>query len=429
MTLLKLVDAGWGISADRVLGPWNLALDPQQWHVVTGPSGHGKSSLVYRILNSDADMQRARGTVEWCGQPLAGGSAKHGDWLRRQVGYVCQEAMACLPSGLRLKEIVTLLAPTAAISFLRLACDELSLPPWELLGERYPFELSGGQRQRFCLSLALAKQPALLLLDEPSSALDAELSRRLPELVRRLAPQAAAIWVTHDRVLLEALGQDGTAATASAEIVHTHAETEVLCELRELAPVAAGRVLCQPISMQIHRSQVTVLMGRSGVGKSSLALLIAGLTDAHVGEIVWHGKRPRVGDRRVQLLFQDSYSCFTPHLKLGLQLEEAAADISYAQICATLEKLAIEPQLIEKLPHQVSGGELQRIALARALLAEPELLICDEPTSALDDKNAALISALLLDTAKRKQLAILVITHDLEWIKYHCQQILELRHS
>lgn len=428
MTLLNLVDAAWQTPHHRVLGPWNLTLQAQQWHVITGPSGQGKSALIQRILNIAPSGWHGSGSVYWRGQPIAAGSPQHASWLREQIGYLCQESMACLPTGMRLQEIAPLFAPTATDATIRQACHALALPAWEQLRRRYPFELSGGQKQRFCLALVLAKQPALLLLDEPSSALDEGLSRQLPEIVRRLAPAAAAIWISHDAALLAALQQPVADTTPYTQRYASDDGIE-LCELCEVAPLINGKAICAPVSLKLYRSQLAVIMGRSGIGKSSLALLLAGLGKAHSGRIVWQGPTPKVGDRRVQLLFQDSYSYFTPQLKLGIQLREVAPKLPETYLHETLTPLGIDLDLLERLPHQVSGGQLQRLALARALLAEPQLLICDEPTAALDAENSLRVAALLHAEAQRRKLAVLIITHDHNWIRPYCHQMVRLHEA
>lgn len=331
---------------------------------------------------------------------------------------------------------------------------------------RFPHELSGGEQQRAALALALSRRPSLLLIDEPTSALDAIARGEVIALLHqvRAATDAAIVIVTHDLDVARAVAD-------SAVVVHEgrsvesgapqtlwsqpqHAATRALVDAWPRLPSAESTtgataetpgdvLLCGERLALVHqrRDHVAVtaladasivvrsrervaIVGRSGSGKSSLARVIVGLDAPTAGRVTLRGAAlptapARDWRRQVQWLMQDAGRSLDPRLTIGASLAEARrahglrADGDHARIDAALDEVGLAATLSERFPHELSSGQQQRAALARALLLEPECLILDEPVTALDPVSTAQIVALLDRIWTTRRLALVTITHDL----------------
>ena len=196
--------------------------------------------------------------------------------------------------------------------------------------------------------------------------------------------------------------------------------------------------LLHDVSLEIKAGEAVALMGGSGSGKSTLARILLRLLPCDCGKIYFQGqditkvtgKDLSVFRRNVQFISQRPESFLDPRQTLGCSLKEAFTvfNLSYDEdkIKAMLDLVKLNAELLQRYPHQVSGGEIQRICLVRALLLEPKLLVLDEPTSMLDISVQAQILHLLRDIRKEKQLAYLFITHDKQLAKWLCDRVLHI---
>jgi ABC-type glutathione transport system ATPase component len=191
------------------------------------------------------------------------------------------------------------------------------------------------------------------------------------------------------------------------------------------------------VDLQLARGEVLGLVGESGSGKSTLGKLILGLHDKTAGEVFFRGERlpDRYGKRdfqrharHMQMVFQDPYTTFNPRLTVGeslaepLRLQGRRADID-ARVAHWLQRVGLDPAMAGRWPHEFSGGQRQRLGIARALIAEPELLICDEPVSALDVSVQAQVINLLVELRRELGLAMIFITHDLGIVRFIADRI------
>jgi peptide/nickel transport system ATP-binding protein len=365
----------------------------------------------------------------------------------------------------------------------------LDLPDPERIGRRYPHEVSGGQLQRFMIAMGLIEGPELIVCDEPTSSLDVttqvEVLKALSAAIREEG--TAALFVSHDLAVVAQIADriivmhDGRIVEqgATAEILHAPREpyTRALVAAcrrwsaggtsqppLERAPPAAAPLLratgvvagfgpraanglpatiaVDKVELAVARGQVVAVIGESGSGKSTLAQVIAGLHLPVEGEI-WL-ENTRLGSavarrnleqrRRIQVIFQMADTALNPRHSIGRILGRALkffSDQPHAErrrrIDELLAMVKLRPEYARRWPGQLSGGEKQRVNLARALAAEPDVLICDEITSALDTIVAAAIVRLIEDLRDRLGLAIVFISHDLATVATLAERISVMR--
>lgn len=355
----------------------------------------------------------------------------------------------------------------------------------------YPHQLSGGQRQRAMMAMALASEPKLLLADEPTTALDASLRRQMLELLSHLQARTgmAVLLITHDLALVKHFAQNiavmekghlverGECAQVFACPEHAYTrkllaskpdrrglvaepsqEAPALLQARQLRvqyPMALpglrgwfsqGRFeALQGANFKLRTGMTLGVMGESGSGKTSLAQAVLGLIpyegQLDFGGQLWHGRpdADRPLRRRVQVVFQDPFGSLSPRRTVGeivaegLQLHcpQLSAQQVLQRVLTTLTEVGLTPEafpgLLSRYPHAFSGGQRQRLALARALVIEPELLVLDEPTSALDVTVQQQILTLLQDIQQRRGVAYLLITHDLDVLQAMAHEVLVLQ--
>ena len=356
----------------------------------------------------------------------------------------------------------------------------------------YPHQLSGGQRQRAMMAMALASEPKLLLADEPTTALDASLRLQMLQLLSDLQQKTgmAVLLITHDLALVRHFA-DRIAVMEKGHLVEQGALQQVFSKpqhpytqkLLDSRPSRDGLALASPIATPLlvakglqvrypmavpgfrgwfqkhdftalHGADFSIspgttlgIMGESGSGKSSLAQAVLGLIpfegELSFGGQTWHGVpgRDKALRQRVQVVFQDPYGSLSPRMTVGeivsegLRLHQAQMpepDIE-ARVLATLAEVGLSradfPDLLNRYPHAFSGGQRQRIALARALVVDPELLVLDEPTSALDVTVQKQILKLLQALQKNRQMAYLMITHDIDVLRAMAHWVMVLQNG
>ncbi len=455
-------------TGQRLLGPLDLDLVPGQCLGVVGESGAGKSLATLALLGLLPPNLHAQGTLRVDGRELGLGSREHAAQRGRLLAWVPQDALAALHPlrriGAQLHEVLR--HAGVASNVLRAQAMQL-LERVELANAaellvRFPHQLSGGQRQRVCIAMALASRPRALLADEPTSALDARVGRGILDLLDTLRRDLglAVLLVSHDLPLVASLAQrvlvlhrgrcveDGPSARvfAAPQADYTRAllaadrldpappvpPGAVLLQARELAvryPHAACDALA-PTTLELRRGHCLALVGESGSGKSTLARallrLLRGPTRGRITldgiEIATLGARAlRPLRRRIGVVFQDPFASLDPRLSAARIVAEPLrihrmgdAAQRRARAVALLQAVGLDAGVADRYPHQFSGGQCQRIAIARALATDPELLVCDEAVSALDARSRAAILRLLAELKIQRGVAVLFITHDFD---------------
>ena len=459
--------------ADRALAVDGVSLTVSAGEIVcvVGESGSGKSVMAGAILGLLPRGLRPSGAIGFEGADLLRATPAAMRAVRgARIGMVFQEPMTALNPVMRVGEQVAEvfrvhgLAPGNRVAAL---LEAVGLPDPGRLLRAYPHTLSGGQRQRVVIAMALALEPALLIADEPTTALDVTTQKQVLALIRDVQRRRGmgVLFITHDfgvvaeiadRVAVMRHGvvvEQGAAADVLARPQHPYTQALIAAvpgasrtpRLPVTAPLllrltdvgrAFGTVQAvDGVSLDIRRGETLGVVGESGSGKSTLARCVVGLVPADRGSIVYDGTElrglSRAGwapmRRRIGMVFQDPFASLNPRRTVGAIVAEGlrahrVPDLD-ARVAALLARVHLDPGAARRYPHEFSGGQRQRIGIARALALEPELLIADEPVSALDVSVQAGILALLEELRMELGLAMLFITHDLRVAAQVCDRV------
>ncbi|WP_093304106.1 ABC transporter ATP-binding protein [Variovorax sp. NFACC27] len=477
--------------ADRELAVRGASLQllPGQTLCVVGESGSGKSMIANAIMGllPRPLVEPVAGRILFDGQDLLQLDEAQLRTLRgRRIGMVFQEPMTALNPVMRIGEQVAevfdahvKLSAAQKRQRILAALADVGLPEPEVLIDSYPFRLSGGQRQRVMIACALVLEPALLICDEPTTALDVTTQAQILKLIRELQQRkgTAVLFITHDfgvvseiadQVVVMQTGEvveSGPAAAVLARPQHAYTRkliaaipngqvrapaeerpVEHVLQVQELRKTyvtggglfSKGRRVeaAKGLSFELRRGETLGLVGESGSGKSTVGRCIVGLAPFDSGRVLFKGRALQSGAQfraqsqgKIQMVFQDPYASLNPRHRIGPAIAAGpiAQGVPKAQAMARamelLELVGLKPDAAERFPHEFSGGQRQRIGIARALAMEPQLLVADEPVSALDVSVQAQVLKLFAEVRERFQLAMVFITHDLRVAGEMCDHI------
>ncbi|KFX29280.1 ABC transporter ATP-binding protein [Ralstonia solanacearum] len=472
----------------------SFAIQPGEVLALIGESGSGKTTTALALMGYARQ-----------GCSIAGGSVRIGEVdvlhldparqraLRgRTVAYIAQSAAASFnPSRTIMDQVVepacihgTMKRAEAQAKAVQLF-HELALPDPDTIGERYPHQVSGGQLQRLMAAMALITDPDLVILDEPTTALDVTTQIEVLRAFRRVVRErrATAVYVSHDLAVVAQMadhilvlrGGQMQELNPTAHILATpdhdytrsllaaarptarpaqrcKGEGELLLDVRELAagygPVdAKGRpatLILEDINFKLYRGQAIGVIGESGSGKTTLARAIAGLIAPSHGTMMFadHALQPLLANRtrdelrRIQIVFQMADTALNPSqtieriLARPLQFYKGLkGEALQRRIRELLDLVRLPHTVAQRLPGGLSGGQKQRVNLARALAAEPDLILCDEVTSALDTVVGAAVLDLMADLRRELGVSYLFISHDLHTVSAVCDEIVVMQHG
>ena len=458
---------------------------------IVGESGSGKTMAARAVIGLlPQAIRRSAGRIDFEGQDLAALAPGALRRVRgRRIGMVFQEPMTSLNPALtigrqldeglayqtslnaaeRRERIVAMLARIG----LRDGAARLSA---------YPHEFSGGMRQRIMIASAMLMRPALLIADEPTTALDAVIQREVAQLMLDLTREqgAAAIVISHDLAMVAEFAQR-VIVMERGRIVETGSSEEILLnprhpytrrlldalprraparsvarapvpvlEVRDLVVDFPGRhgmffrksapkQAVRGISLQVMPGETVALVGASGSGKTTVGRAIVGLVAPSSGEVLFQGRPIASLDdsaRRAwrfgcQMVFQDPYGSLDPRMRVAELVGEAlralpSLDTSAraARVRHTLAEVGLDPSFGERFPHELSGGQRQRVAIARAIVREPAFVVADEPVSALDMTVQKQILALIRALQDKLGFACLFVSHDLGAVEQVADRVL-----
>jgi peptide/nickel transport system ATP-binding protein len=500
MSLLKVdhLEVSFRLSEGRrvqAVQDLSFEIDTQRILGIVGESGSGKSVTAMSLLRLLPRNAQIQGRVQFAGRNLLELPERDLRRVRgRDIGMIFQDPGSALNPvlsiGQQLLEPLQLhlkLSRAKAREKALALLEEVGIPEPRARLKAYPHELSGGQQQRVMIAMALACEPALLIADEPTTALDVTVQRQIIDLLLQLHRQRkmSLLFISHD---LNLVGQiaDEVLVMRSGEMqecgvtqrvfnapsndytrqllaarpqLQLHRPTRALpermiLEVQQLNKVYRLRsglwqrknlVAVQDVSFQVRQGSTLGIVGESGSGKTTTALMLLGLVPASSGRVLLDGKNLltqsglewRKLRKRLQVVFQNPYASLNPRFSIAQTLTEpmqihglgTSRQACEHKAAALLQRVGLESSALGQYPHEFSGGQRQRIALARALAVEPEIIVFDEAVSALDVSVQADILKLLRDLQQERGLTYLFISHDLAVVSSLADDLLVLQNG
>ncbi len=483
--LLSVQDLSLTIGNDQLLK--NVCFDIQEGEIfaLVGESGSGKSLTSLAIMRLLPEViSVSSGDILLKEKSLFALSEYEMQKIRgKSIAMIFQEPMSALNPvmtvGEQVAEVIKIhlgLKKEAVKAKVISLFKEVALKDPETRYSWYPHQLSGGQKQRVMIAMALACEPALLIADEPTTALDVTIQAQVLELLKSIrdARGLSILFITHDMAVVSQMA-DRIAVMKEGEILeqaerkeffenpeHPYTQAllrdamaekeerskaiskDVLLEVEDLKvyfPVKKGifqRTVgyvqaVDGVNFSIPRGKTLALVGESGSGKSTIGKAILSLVPVTSGSVKFEDQdlvslkeeRLKPYRQKIQVVFQDPFSALNPRMTIGAIIREGMVSLGVGSgkrseqntyIKDLLVKVDLDEGFIDRYPHEFSGGQRQRIGIARALAVKPELIICDEPTSALDVSVRVQVLKLLKKLQDETGVSYLFITHDLSII-------------
>ena len=472
----------------------NYEVYPGKTLAIVGESGSGKSSSSMGLMGLLASNARISGTVEVKGvDMLSATPATVRKYRGKEVAYIFQEPMTALNPvytiGFQIVETLRVhfnMNPAAAKERAIELLTLVDIPNPAASFDKYPHQLSGGQKQRAMIAVALACDPALLIADEPTTALDVTVQAEILDLMRDLRTKlnSGILLITHDMGVVADMADEilvmkdgftvehGTADEIFNAPKHPYTQ-QLLASVPKLGsapsrpqvptksvePVLAlkgvvieypkrGRVpafvAAKDINLEIYPGEILGLVGESGSGKTTIGRAAIGLIPVKSGSIMVagneiagaNGKELQAIRRHTGIVFQDPASSLNPRLPLGESIGEPLFLAKVAKgaeldrmVEDLLDRVELPRSYRNRYPHELSGGQRQRVGIARALALSPDILIADEPTSALDVSIQARFLDLLQELQEKLKFACLFISHDIAVVEILAHRIAVMQHG
>ena len=483
-----------GEQLHRVVDEVSLRVEAGETLALVGESGSGKSVTALSVMRllPPSTVAWPGGEILFNGEDLLRASEQRLRGIRgNQIAMIFQEPMVSLNPlhtvEKQLYEVLSLhrgMRPAAARGEILSVLDRVGIRQPAARLHDFPHQLSGGERQRVMIAMALLTRPALLIADEPTTALDVTVQAQILTLLRELQREfnMGMLFITHnlnivrqlaDSVSVMRLGkvvEQNRCRTLLSQPQHPYTQQLLAAEpegrplplpadapvilrvdqLRVSFPLRRGLFRRQvgekralsALSFTLRRGESLGLVGESGSGKSTTGLALLRLIEA--GGEVWFDDQPLHQlsrrqllplRRRIQVVFQDPNSSLNPRMTvqqiiaegLAVHQPELTAQQQEQRVIAVMQEVGLDVESRHRYPAEFSGGQRQRIAIARALILEPEMLVLDEPTSSLDRTVQKQILTLLRRLQQQRQLSYLFISHDLEVVRALCHQLIVLR--
>lgn len=448
--------------------PISLSIKKGQNLTILGETGSGKSLLAQAVMGALPKGLTVKGQILINGKTLHDGQ---GELDEHQFAKLWGRDLTMLP-----QEPVRSLDPTMTVfrqiweslHFVKRtdnsAAKDATLRTLEQLSlahakDYYPHELSGGMAQRASFASATVSGAYMVIADEPTKGLDHTNKIAVVDMLAQVAKQGGCLLtITHDIEVANRLSGDNDllmvmkkgklleqgqatdvlqnpksdyakelmsanpATWTKADI--TPADTPLLT-LKDVAISRGNKELFSGLNITLHTGQAVGLIGDSGIGKSSLGDAICGLITPSKGNMTWHTKPKR---HQVLKLYQDPPSAFAQNITLGTLIDDVVKrhNLDKSQIAPLMEALQLHPDLLHRTSESVSGGELQRIAIMRALMMKPVLLFADEVTNRLDPITQKTTLDLLTHACRTQNCTLVMVSHDHDLTRYYCDTVVDL---
>jgi peptide/nickel transport system ATP-binding protein len=476
---------------DRAHAVAHISFDVPPGKIVCllGESGSGKSVIANAVMGLlPPGLVPVRGVIELQGENLLAAPQGRLRALRGPaMAMVFQEPMTALnpvmTCGAQVDEMLAQHVHMGAAERrqkILAIMARVRLPEPERIYASYPHQLSGGQRQRIVIAMALILKPALLICDEPTTALDVTTQAEILRLILELQTESgtAVLFITHDFGVVAEIADEVVVLQLGAMIekgdkmavltAPREPDTKMLLDavpelsaprrppVAEAYPLLNAVKICKTyvtgswpgkrrtvnaardVTLEVRPGETVGIVGESGSGKSTVARCIARLIDPTSGDIFADGRSVAHATgralspfrRTVQVIFQDPYRSLNPRQTVGASIVEGPVnfgtphDQAWARAEELMHLVRLSPDALRRYPSEFSGGQRQRISIARALACEPKVLIADEAVSALDVSVQAQILRLLDEIQQRLKIGILFITHDLRVASQICDSVL-----
>ena len=478
MSLLEVSGLGIRYGTTEVVAGLSFSVEPGESLGLVGESGSGKTQTALAILGLLPAAATTRGSIHFDGIELLAANEDEMNVLRAlRISIVFQDPLQALNPYLRIGQQIRRILLQHELARGREANDRVvdmlarvGLPDAERQFGAYPHQLSGGMRQRAMIASALITEPDLLIADEPTTALDVTVQAQILELLASIRKDTALLLITHDLGIVAGhcertlvIEQGGLVEEGPTRQVFAAPQSQHMAQLLAAAPrldrddmrgsVAGEMVLdvqaaavsfrergshrrlqaVRDFTLQVRSGETVAIVGESGSGKSSLVRAVLGLIPLQSGVVSFLGdllprnvrSRALAVKRDLQLVFQDPVGSLNPQMCAGDIIGEPLSvhaptlrvDERRRQVAHMLEKVELPDSFMRRYPHELSGGQAQRIAIARALIMKPRMLICDEAVAALDGSVRKQILALLEGVQDETGLSIVFISHDLAVVR------------
>ena len=477
--------------AAKVVRNVSLDVHAGETVAIVGESGSGKSVTALSTVSLLPESAEITGSAKYRGEEMLGADQNTLRRIRgNDISFIFQEPMTSLnPLHTIEKQVAESLALHQGITGNKARpriielLEKVGIDHPETRLEAYPHQLSGGQRQRVMIAMALANKPDLLIADEPTTALDVTIQAQILELLAdlQLREGMGMLFITHDLNIVRRIA-DRVCVMKNGEIVESgptreifsnpqHEYTRMLLaggasgqpasippdartvleteKLRIWFPIKRGMLrrtvghvkAVNDANFTIREGETLGIVGESGSGKTTVALAILRLITSE-GAIRFNNSdiskhknaQMRLLRKDIQIVFQDPYGSLSPRMTVeqiiaeGLGVHDIERGKSARELVAEIMlEVGLDPEMMERYPHEFSGGERQRIAVARAMILRPKLLVLDEPTSALDMTVQSQIIDLLRELQQKYQLAYLFISHDLNVVRALSHKVLVMK--
>jgi len=430
-----------------LIGPVSFSVAAGQSLVIMGETGAGKSLIAQAIMGALPSELIATGKIMLAGRRIDDLPRKEREVIwGRQLAMLPQEPWRALdPLMVSFNQVyeshrfVSGEKRSASRKVTKQYFNKLSLQDAK---RKLPSQLSGGMGQRVAFAAALIGEAPVLLADEPTKGLDANRTDTVMELLKEIpAREGLLIVITHDASVAKHIGGD-LLVLKDGDVVETgktqtvldapqhdytktlieadpknwetavmHQSSDKLISLEQLVAGRKGTAITPPVDIAFSAGKRIALTGPSGAGKSTLLDTVAGLLKPISGKVTPHTK---FNPTDIQKIYQDPPAAFATKISLRKSLADVAKlhGVSWNSVVDMLIRLSIGLELLDRKPDEVSGGELQRIAIARALIVKPKLLLADEPTSRLDPITQKNTMTLLREVTSETGTAVFLVTHD-----------------
>lgn len=447
--------------ATRLMGPVTFSVAPGGTLIVMGETGAGKSLIAQAILGTLPGALRAEGQITINGRRVDTLSpALRAAMWGHELATLPQEPWRALDPLMRafrqVNESYRFVAghpPNEARKETTAAFATLELTGAE---DRLPGALSGGMAQRVAFAAATAGKAPILIADEPTKGLDAQRHARVVDLLSKVpASGGTLLAITHEVAVSRRLGGDvlvlrdgrlveqgptkSVLATPSDGYTRAlleadpqnwpqsdpHALGDTVLTAQDVDVARGEKVLIHGFNLALRQGERVALTGPSGIGKTTLLDVLAGLLPPSAGSL---RRAQGLSRHAVQKLYQDPPAAFPTRIPLEKSMRDVARlhQTDWETVLQTLERLGVHPSLLSRRPDEVSGGELQRISIARALTVRPKVLLADEPTSRLDPITQRDTLAMLERVAEEEKIAIALVTHDRQIAQKWADRVVQL---